>query len=361
MMRRMMRRRIRITMALCLAVTSIASAITPPGGIAQAELPPLQGAETQPLVPLSTAWVPQPGNLADFVQDQRAAIQLGKALFWDTQVGSDGIQSCATCHFHAGADSRTTNQLSPALKRRTPDLSAPDPDTSFQIGGPNYTLQASDFPFHELSDPQDRNSTVVRDASNIAGSQGVFKNDFPKDSALLPTDPTAYACTHVADATFNVGGVNVRQVTARNAPTVINAVFNDRNFWDGRAQNDFNGVSPFGARDQGARIWELVNDQPQQVTVAITNSSLASQAVGPPNNPVEMACNGSQWANIGHKLLDPRVVPLGKQQVSPYDSVLGSLANTGGVGLNTTYAALVQKAFKPEYTSDTVRVGDGQF
>ena len=33
-----------------------------------------------------------------------AAIQLGKALFWDMQVGSDGIQACATCHFRAGAE-----------------------------------------------------------------------------------------------------------------------------------------------------------------------------------------------------------------------------------------------------------------
>src|SRR5436309_9296140 len=83
MMRRMMRRRIQITMALCLAMTSVASAITLPGGIAQAGLP---------LGPLSTVDVPEPANLADFVQDKGAAIALGKALFWDTQVGSDGIQ-----------------------------------------------------------------------------------------------------------------------------------------------------------------------------------------------------------------------------------------------------------------------------
>ena len=31
-------------------------------------------------------------------------VALGKALFWDMQVGSDGIQACASCHFHAGAD-----------------------------------------------------------------------------------------------------------------------------------------------------------------------------------------------------------------------------------------------------------------
>ena len=50
------------------------------------------------------------------VKSQAALIALGKALFWDMQVGSDGIQSCATCHFNAGADVRSKNQISPGLK-----------------------------------------------------------------------------------------------------------------------------------------------------------------------------------------------------------------------------------------------------
>ena len=41
---------------------------------------------------------------------------------------------------------------------------------------------------------------------------------------------------------------------ARNAPTVINAVFNFDNFWDGRASFIFNGVNPFGFRDRTARL-----------------------------------------------------------------------------------------------------------
>ena len=41
------------------------------------------------------------------------AAALGKALFWDMQVGSDGVQSCGSCHFNAGADDRTKNQLNP--------------------------------------------------------------------------------------------------------------------------------------------------------------------------------------------------------------------------------------------------------
>ena len=32
---------------------------------------------------------------AGIVKDQAALIRLGKALFWDMQVGSDGVQACA--------------------------------------------------------------------------------------------------------------------------------------------------------------------------------------------------------------------------------------------------------------------------
>ena len=67
--------------------------------------------------PLSALPVPGPANLADFVSDPGAAKVLGKALFWDMQVGSDGVQACATCHFRAGADPRKKNQISPGLLR----------------------------------------------------------------------------------------------------------------------------------------------------------------------------------------------------------------------------------------------------
>jgi hypothetical protein len=35
--------------------------------------------------------VPDPANLTAFVRNRAAAIALGKALFWDMQVGSDGV------------------------------------------------------------------------------------------------------------------------------------------------------------------------------------------------------------------------------------------------------------------------------
>ena len=42
-------------------------------------------------------------------------------------------------------------------------------------------------------------------------------------------------------------------------------------------------------------------------------------------------------------------VPLAKQMVDPTDSVLGLLTNAPKPGLNTTYSALIQKAFLPEW------------
>ena len=68
--------------------------------------------------PLSTIPIPRP-DLGEFIRDAEAARVLGKALFWDMQVGSDGVQACATCHFRAGADPRKKNQVSPGLLRVT--------------------------------------------------------------------------------------------------------------------------------------------------------------------------------------------------------------------------------------------------
>jgi cytochrome c peroxidase len=55
-----------------------------------------------------------PSNENDYVRDRNVAAALGKALFWDMQVGSDGVQACGTCHFTgAGIDTRTRNQINP--------------------------------------------------------------------------------------------------------------------------------------------------------------------------------------------------------------------------------------------------------
>ena len=88
--------------------------------------------------------------------------------------------------------------------------------------------------------------------------------------------------------------VNVRRSTPRNAPSVINAVFNYRNFWDGRAQGTFNGVNPFGAGDPNAFILQADGSVQgfSHVQLRLSNSALASQAVGPPGSDTEMSAAG---------------------------------------------------------------------
>ena len=85
-----------------------------------------QSSGDRPLVPLTG--IPPGPSLTDYyaiVQSPTVLVALGKALFWDTQVGKANGQACASCHFHAGADPRTANQLSPGLKVQ------PIPDTTF--------------------------------------------------------------------------------------------------------------------------------------------------------------------------------------------------------------------------------------
>src|SRR6202008_268381 len=80
--------------------------------------------------------VPQPSNLNTYVRDRQAAVALGKAFFWDMQVGSDGIQACGSCHFRAGADPRSINQANPG--------GANNPDLTVNVGI-NHQLSATDF------------------------------------------------------------------------------------------------------------------------------------------------------------------------------------------------------------------------
>ena len=321
---------------------------------------------------LKLVQVPVPANLSNYVVDKQAAIVLGKALFWDHQAGSDGL-ACASCHFHAGADNRTKNQLDPDLRNAAGSGYIP----AFHLtasnrlntvgpppgGGPNYTLKAADFPYHQLADPQDRNSAVVFDTPDVTSSQGVFHRDF---NSLLPTQDkqTKEACL-VQPTFFSVNGINVRQVEPRNTPTVVNAAFNFRNFWDGRANNIFNGRNPFGLRDTNAGVDPadsiLVPDANGNLIpekVAIPDASLASQSVGPILSNMEMSCNGRTFENVGRKLLSVIPRPLAGQNVAKDDSVLGSYMGNPD-GLNISYKTLIQKAFNPKYWSSGKLTPDG--
>jgi cytochrome c peroxidase len=285
--------------------------------------PPNQGS-------LKNVALPQFTNASKYVKDQNALVILGKAFFWDMQTGSDGRQACATCHFHGGADHRIQNQI----------------DNTVAPFAVNQILSSGEFPFHLLVNVNDNRSAVVRDRADVTGSQGMFRRMFVD---IVP-ESAAESGSDAADRpTFTIAGRNVRQVTTRNAPTVINAVFNFRNFWDGRASNIFSGLTPFGAADPGMNALVVNNGQLAAELVRVENSSLASQAVGPPANDQEMAYSGRTWPKLGKKMLS--LSPLAKQRVAPDDSVLGALASLAGPGLlpQYTYLSLVQNAFQPAY------------
>jgi hypothetical protein len=281
--------------------------------------------------------------LSDFIKDRQQAIALGKALFWEMRVGSDGKTACASCHFNAGADSRSKNEINPGSKRVHPDGST-DPDMAFDFG-PNRQLMASDFPFRQLSDVLDRGSDPVFDSNDGVSSQGVFAANFLGTEPGKSKDIVAFKPDKDG---FLFGNQNLRRVSPRNTPSVINAVFNFRNFYDGRAQNDFNGINNWGARDPDAKVYKALSpSQLKPVKISINNASLASQAVGPPRSDSEMSATGRTFPDIGHKLLSMK--PLALQQVHSRDSVLGPYSLWPKQGLKIhSYADMIKASFQPQ-------------
>jgi cytochrome c peroxidase len=327
-------------------------------------------AQSAGLNSLASVPIPEPSNLDQILNSgavaRTAAVQLGKALFWDMQVGSDGV-TCATCHHHAGADSRLRNQLSPGLQRVDIDLRTIFNDTAAPgvSGGPNYALTELDFPLHRLTvrdDPNFETRAVTFDTDDVVSSMGVFAWNFTGIGQPLLDAGTPYI-----DTIFNSGALeisnNVRRVEGRNAPTVINAVFTHANFWDGRAHNIFNGVSALGPLDTNAAIWINIGpagSAPTQQQLRIANASLASQAVSPITGDFEMSFHGRPLRSLGVKLLSSGLSPLGQQLVHPSDSVLGPLSRFPAKGLATYYTNLVQQAFQPKYWNGGTIAIEGQ-
>lgn len=393
----------------------------------------------RPLAPLSTVPIPPVFGMEGILADKTAAIELGKALFWDMQAGSDDIQACASCHFNAGADSRANNEVNPGQAGG---------DSTFQIGvpfngslGPNYHYKAGtagagfggyhdgDYPFRKVADVNDRFS-VISDVNDVSGSQGQFglTNDTitlnvsnsPEsqngndghgsienhevsdpgqnegftngtETPHLPTSKNRHtpvgkgsssgsnntqsnsskgkagashagnpisveSTTPVVDPVFSYPSetdptqrINTRRVTGRNTPSAVDAVFNYRNFWDGRAQNVCNGANPFGTRDKKNHLMVVdpVDGKLGPTQVNMVNSALCSQSLGPILSATEMSADNRNFHQVGKKLLAR--VPLANQLVDPTDSVLGVFSKSPDRGLKTSYSSLVQKAFQPEW------------
>jgi cytochrome c peroxidase len=313
--------------------------VAAPGTLPFVPLAPLKTAPNPvlPPDPLTGAAKLRADLAAYYIADLAAATQLGKALFWDIQAGSDNKTSCATCHFQAGADTRSKHQLNPGF------------NGAFDGAALNAQLASTDYPF--VNGPAGH---LSRNVDNITGSAGVRALKFK--AVVGAVEQTAAGSDPIFGTMRQVGGVN--------APTVVNAVYNHRSFLNGRAQPDFNGVNPWGARDAAARVYSVL-DAAGNIgpwTLRIPNASLASQAVGPPLNPVEMSAAGRTFPDLGAKLLAGcvpgpcAVKPLAQQQVDPTDSVLGGLVTPGVKGLNTTYEALIKKAFYPTWWNSTKTV-----
>jgi cytochrome c peroxidase len=291
--------------------------------------------------------------------NKEKAIVLGKALFWDTNVGSDGM-ACGSCHFHAGADSRTKNQIHPGGK------STPVTDLIFDttISGhhlsSNYQLQQSDFPFHQRENPVSELSPVIFNSDDVVSSSGTFGGEFEK---VERSDSDNDQCARAADSIFHVNSVGTRRIEPRNTPTIINSIYNHRNFWDGRANNIFNGSSPWGDRDPYAGIWVKKNSRTvKKQRLNLPNSSIASLSMAPPKSDTEMSCANRTLPHIGRKLISRQ--PLENQKVHWNDSVLGSLSlsteDNLQPGLNTTYADLIKQSFHDKYWSFRRRGNFGQ-
>ena len=209
------------------------------------------GLESLRLAVQQDGGVPLPSNLDEFVKDRETAVQLGKALFWDMQVGSDGVQACASCHFHAGTDNRSKNALNPALRiifdHHDGDVEGyfnaefANAQFRFEKRQPNETLTREDFPFVQSIQELHRTADGViepgvHNTNDIAGSMGMLATRF---DGVRPGRPVDFG-TPQPDSVFHTGGqTTVRRVEPRNTPTVINAIFNFTNFWDGRALPHF--------------------------------------------------------------------------------------------------------------------------
>jgi hypothetical protein len=329
------------------------------------------------------------------------AATLGKALFWDMQVGSDTVQACASCHFNAGADDRTKNQTSP-------NQSGGDLTLQLHGGIQNSDLVAADFPFHRgAQDSSNDPGNGFGNVNDVASSMGVRFRRFvdiptPGAGALSACPASSTTCVRTLLPDFGNDGVDemtgqtvqaedpiplfqgLRRVEPRNTPTFINSAMNFDNFWDGRARHDFDGGSVFGASDPQAHV--MVNSGSAIVPTRqiIRFVSLASLSTGPALSEFEMSFAGRNWAKLGKKLLQgngtanrPRVTPLANQLVATNDSVLGRYSNQGGSacagladgeksgvlanfgtalgkpGLCISYPALIRRSFYPVLWNNT--------
>jgi len=205
--------------------------------------------------------------------DSDAKALLGKILFWDEQLSGDDTVACGTCH--------------------RPSAGGSDPRSA--------------TPAARLAGPDD----VVGTDDDVHGSLGLVR------------------CNAEGEQT----GQAV-QVTARKAPSYLDAMFSPRLFWDGRAE----------CRGEGCPSFNAFEDPDAPGTFPIRfGGALETQAVGPPLSDVEMACENATWASIHAKLAVATPLALARQAPQ---ALVDFIAANGG-----SYPALFAAAFGDEQTS----------
>jgi cytochrome c peroxidase len=191
---------------------------------------------------------------------------LGKLLFWDEQLSSDGTTACGTCHRPAAGGSD------------------PRPAAAGYLGNPG---------------PDGVRGT----ADDPRGSPGIASCMETADGTLTKLD----------DPFFGMQP----QVGRRRAMTVIDAMFWDLMFWDGRVGN-------------------VLFDPASGEMLIPSGAALEAQALVPIMNAAEMGCHGRDWSLVATKVAAAK--PLALASELPAD-LLAAQASA------PTYQDLFAKAF----------------
>jgi cytochrome c peroxidase len=316
-------------------------------------------------------------KLDQIVKNDDWLLVLGRAAFWDQNMGSDG-GSCASCHFSAGADNRLTGQMNPAFRAAAgadtdfgcvegTECTTGEETASGGTAGPEYTFVEADYPFRQLvesvnndgrSVAGNRNADIIINSNDVHSSAGSFDAKFKKafhgfEKCGKPNKDVFYK----SDKWGNTRAA--RAVEPRNTPTVINSGMLFTNFWDGRANNLFNGVGVFGMsdilHDPSKRLIKMDGYHASLTHIELPNAALASLSVGPILDNLEMSCDGRTFADVARKILYTR--PLSKQRIAKTDSTFGTYGKFGdlrtkkGRGLKNKYQyyKLIQLAFKDDW------------
>lgn len=314
------------------------------------------------------------------VKDKDWLLVLGRAFFWDQQMGSDG-GSCASCHYSAGTDNRLTGQMNPAFR------AAGGADTKFGCtegsepgceaggnltasggtAGPDYTFVEADYPFRQFENGPDgkqivtdRNAPIRINANDVHSSAGSFDAEFKK--AFYGKEICGKPSTEVfyKDGKRKWHGYKLakRAVEPRNTAITTNSGMLFSLAWDGRANNIFSGVGVHGLtdinNDPNKRLIKMDGYTPTLTHLAIENAALASFSVGPILDNLEMSCDGRTFADVARKILYTRA--LRKQRIAKTDSTFGIHGPKGDIrakhrGLKGKYKyyKLIQLAFEDDW------------